>query len=343
MGMRYRIIERKRNFDRERDADWGKNDMDAVNKSSKRKSRVRKYSGLCMICAGLLVASMLVGCGKQEIPGGENSLGSMEGSISSSAEEEAYVYILPEGMTLETRFATPEGYVRTSAGHDSLSAFLRNYELKKDGAPVLLHHGAQKGSQDHHAAVFDMELVSGDLQQCADSVMRVWAEYYWSVGQQDKIAFHFSSGDLCSWTKWRDGYRPNVSGNSVSFEKRASYNDSYENFVRYLETIFSYAGTLSMDSYESETIALSELQVGDVFLKGGSPGHVVMVVDMCENEDGERAFLLAQGYMPAQEFHVIKNPAHEEDPWYYESEIQFPFRTMEYTFEDESMIKRLAY
>ena len=50
---------------------------------------------------------------------------------------------------------------------------------------------------------------------------------------------------------------------------------------------------------ESEPVAMSELRVGDVFLKGGSPGHVVMVVDVCENENGEKAFLLAQGYMPA--------------------------------------------
>lgn len=40
--------------------------------------------------------------------------------------------------------------------------------------------------------------------------------------------------------------------------------------------------------------------VGDVFLKGGSPGHVVMVVDLCENEEGQKAFLPGQGYMPAQ-------------------------------------------
>ena len=109
----------------------------------------------------------------------------------------------------------------------------------------------------------------------------------------------------------------------------------------YLRIVFSYAGTASMDT-EAQPIPLSDLQVGDVFLKGGNPGHVVMVVDLCENADGKKAFLLAQGYMPAQQFHVLKNPAHEDDPWYYEDEVTYPFHTPEYTFQKGSL-KRLNY
>jgi hypothetical protein len=92
---------------------------------------------------------------------------------------------------------------------------------------------------------------------------------------------------------------------------------------------------------EVKKISEDEIQVGDVFLKGGSPGHVVMVVDVCE-KDGKKAFLLAQGYMPAQQFHVLKNPLHEDDPWYYVDEIHYPFQTPEYVFGEESL-KRPLY
>jgi len=74
-------------------------------------------------------------------------------------------------------------------------------------------------------------------------------------------------------------------------------------------------------------------------LYSGSPGHVVMVLDVCENAEGQRAFLLGQGYMPAQQFHVLKNPAHEEDPWYYTDEITYPFLTPEYTFDEGSFMR----
>ncbi len=48
-----------------------------------------------------------------------------------------------------------------------------------------------------------------------------------------------------------------------------------------------------------------------MFIKGGSPGHCVMVADVAPEQDSGRCFLLAQGYMPAQEFQIIKNPSRE--------------------------------
>ena len=172
--------------------------------------------------------------------------------------------------------------------------------------------------------------------------MRVYAEYYWSKEEYDKIKFHFTNGFLVEYSKWRDGNRVTINGNNVSWIKQKSKDTSYECFVRYLRTIFCYAGTLSMDQYESEPTELSRIKAGDVFLYGGSPGHGVMVVDVCENEAGKKAFLLAQGYMPAQEFHLLKNERHPDDPWYYEDEVTYPFSTPEYTFSEGSL-KSLTY
>ncbi len=263
--------------------------------------------------------------------------------ISTETEtEEPWVSIEPLGMTLESRINTPEGYTRTAFGESSLTAFLRDYSMKEDGAPVLLYNGAQKRNQSAHAAVFKLPIEPENLQQCADSVMRVYGEYCWQIGQPEKLAFHFTNGFLTEYSKWREGYRIKVDGNQVYWGESTGYDDSYACFQSYMRMVFSYAGTLSMDTYEARAISLDELQVGDVFLKGGSPGHVVMVVDICEDESGKKAFLLGQGYMPAQEFHVINNPAHADDPWYYEDEVSYPFRTAEYTFPEGSL-KRLSY
>lgn len=43
--------------------------------------------------------------------------------------------------------------------------------------------------------------------------------------------------------------------------------------------------------------------------------------------------------MPVQEFHVLQNPAHKDDPWYYADELTYPFCTPDYTF-DEGSLKR---
>jgi len=316
---------------------------------------------------GLLLAvwiCLLGGCGRQMSvqEGGESlavdsELSFEESTESSSSEEKPATSIPPmgeepsapwevqiidpSGMTVQTRFQTSDGFERVSAEEGSFGEFLREYPVKEDESPVLLYDGRKKGNQSAHAAVLALPIENRDLQQCADSVMRMYGEYFYATGQYERICFYFVSGFAAEYDKWREGYRISVKGNDVSWVKTEQYDDSYETFVKYMRMVFAYASTLSMVR-ESEEVSLEEIQAGDVFLKGGSPGHVVMVVDVCENQQGQKAFLLAQGYMPAQEFHVLKNPAHEEDPWYYMEEVSYPFETPEYVFSQGSL-RRMKY
>ena len=84
-----------------------------------------------------------------------------------------------------------------------------------------------------------------------------------------------------------------------------------------MDLVFAYAGTYSLE-HELKPTPLADIQIGDVFVKGGFPGHAVLVADMVENaQTGEKRFLLIQSYMPAQEMHVLKNPgATDGSPWY---------------------------
>ena len=256
----------------------------------------------------------------------------------SHLETEQFSLINPDGKTLMTRISAPQGYERTAEEKGSFGGFLRSYEMEADGSLVLLYDGRKK--KGHAAAVFSMHLGDKDLQQCADSVIRAYAEYFRKTGQEDKIAFHFVNGFLCDWNTYKSGKRIAVNGNNISWTDGGTASDSDETFEGYLNTVFSYAGTLSLKE-ESQPIDASDIRIGDIFIKSGSPGHVVMVVDTCKKE-GKTAFLLAQGYMPAQQFHVLTNDLHEDDPWYYEDEITYPFHTPEYTF-DEGSLMRPAY
>ena len=114
-----------------------------------------------------------------------------------------------------------------------------------------------------------------------------------------------------------EGYRIRVSGNEARWVEQESRDASYGSFRKYLDVVFTYAGTLSL-SQEMDRIDADELQPGDVFLRGGSPGHCVIVVDMAvDPETGRKVFLIAQSYMPAQDIHILKNPAKGDgDPWY---------------------------
>jgi len=245
-----------------------------------------------------------------------------------------------DGKTLAERIAPPQGYGRVACRKGSFGQFLRDYPLKKHGSPVLLYDGGEKGNQGAHVAVFKLPIEKEDLQQCADSVMRMYAEYFWKTGQKERICFHFVDGFLADYIRWRDGGRIQP-GNPTVWVQSASYDDSYRNFKKFMRMVFAYAGTLSMEE-EAKPVSLKKIKAGDIFIKGASPGHVVMVVDVCKNEEGKKAFLLAQGYMPAQEFHLLKNPLHKEDLWYYENEINYPLQTPEYSFAKGSL-RRLPY
>ena len=247
----------------------------------------------------------------------------------------------PEGQTLEARIATPEGFTRTGEEANSLGAFLRDFPLKADGAPVLLYNKEEKANQNAHVAVFKLPLEREDLQQCADSVMRVYAEYFRSIDAMSRIEFTLTDTFKASYSKWREGYRIVEVGDSFEWEDLAEFDGSESCFKKFMRLVFAYAGTYSLET-DSKKIKLSAIQIGDIFIRGGSPGHAVMVVDTCENPDGRKAFLLAQGYMPAQQFQLLKNPAHEDDPWYYVDEVNYPFETPEYTF-DKECLRRPTY
>jgi len=267
---------------------------------------------------------------------GDNQSGNNKDDDSEHKKNEAIIN--PDGMTLMTRINTPSGYMRTEVTDESLGEFVRNYQVKEDGAKVLIYDGTEKENQDAHVAVFTLPLEARDLQHCADSVMRMYAEYYLSTKQYEKIGFHLTDGFYADYAKWREGNRIVFSDSGSYWSKKKDYNDSYEIFQEYMRIVFAYAGSYSMKS-ECEAIEPSEIQIGDVFIYGGSPGHVAMIVDVCEDADGNKAFLLAQGFMPAQEFHILKNPNHEDDPWYYIDEIKYPFVTPEYTFKEGSLMR----
>jgi hypothetical protein len=86
-------------------------------------------------------------------------------------------------------------------------------------------------------------------------------------------------------------------------------------------------------------VKLQSLEIGDVFIKGGSPGHAIIVVDVAiEKNSGNKIFLLAQSYMPAQSIHIVVNPNNSNiSPWYSLDEIKTELYTNEWTFTKDEL------
>jgi hypothetical protein len=127
-----------------------------------------------------------------------------------------------------------------------------------------------------------------------------------------------------------------VNGNTTSWQKKGAPSNTYKDFRAYMELIFTYAGTLSL-SKSLHTKKINDMAIGDVFIVGGSPGHAVIVVDMAQNPKGEKIFMLAQSYMPAQETQILRNPSNENlSPW-YEINSDEIIKTPEWTFSSHQL------
>jgi len=251
--------------------------------------------------------------------------------------QEANGRIDPRGTTIETRFPAPAGFVRTEWPADSFAVHLRRLPLKPDGAAVRLFDGRIKPNPGVYVAVVDLPIGGRDLHQCADAVIRLRAEYLFSRGRYDDIRFRFSSGFLAEYGRWRRGERITVRGNSVCWHRAAAPSLSYADFWKYLEKVFTYAGTASL-ARELRGVPGEDPEIGDVFIQpgrgqGGRAGHAVIVVDAAvDRQTGRELFLLAQSYMPAQEIQVLANPCDSGlSPW-YEAGFGADLRTPEWVF-----------
>lgn len=254
------------------------------------------------------------------------------GFASAHAGEYAWLQTYDPSNTVAARFPVPPGYQRIPLSDESFGKWLRGIPLKPKKSKVCLYNGKEKGTQNVHAAVVDMDVGTRDLQQCADAVIRLRAEYLFARGDRDAVHFNFTSGDKASFAKWSRGYRPVVKGNKVRWRKSRKPGSSYAIFKSYLQTVFMYAGTHSLEK-ELQPVEIESMQVGDVFVQGGFPGHAVIVVDMAQNPStGGSVFMLAQSYMPAQDVHILRNPAGRTlNPW-YERDFGEKLFTPEWTF-----------
>lgn len=258
--------------------------------------------------------------------------------MSNQSHEDLSPIQNEDGRTIKDRFSPPEGSSRIGVGENSFESYLRGLPLKTYDSKVLYYDGQIKENFGVYEAVVDMDIGKRNLQQCADAVMRLRGEYLFENGRFEKIHFNLTNGFKVGYENWTRGNRVMVEGNNTYWKKVAQPSNTYSDFRNYMDFVFCYAGTLSL-SKELEPVELENMKIGDVFIQGGSPGHAVIVVDMAENsETGQKYYMLAQSYMPAQDIQVLSNPKDEDaSPWYLFDSKDEIIRTPEWTFTKEDL------
>jgi hypothetical protein len=209
----------------------------------------------------------------------------------------------------------PAGFNRIPAPAGSFAAWLRTVKINKDHR-VYLYNGNPKRNQSAQFAVLDISVGDKDLQQCADAVMRLRAEFLYAQKRWSEISFADNNGK---------------SYKCPALAKR-------KEFDQYLEKVFSWCGTASLEKQLKAVPIFGDIQPGDVLIRGGYPGHAVIVMDVAADSSGGKIYLMAQSYMPAQSIHVLVNPMEEGlSPWYSMPDSNSLIYSPEWTFSPKNL------
>ena len=243
------------------------------------------------------------------------------GTISQQKQPAAPSTNPPQVNSTSTPFTTigaiqlPEGYTAVSTNSKSFANYLPQIALK-ESSTVYLYNGIKKANQTAQYAVLNISVGNKDLQQCADAVMRLRAEYLYSINAYDSIIFY--------------------DNDKVKYAFTQPY--TRQHFNSYLLTVFGMCGTASLAMQLKPKANLNTIEIGDVFIKGGFPGHAVIVVQVAINANGDKIFMLAQSYIPAQDIHILNNPNNATlSPWYAVADIHNHLYTPEYTFTNTQL------
>jgi hypothetical protein len=222
-----------------------------------------------------------------------------------AAAAPSYPWLEPASVeatrSLEEAQPAPDGWTRTPVGPGTLGEWLRGLPVRTD-ATVRAYDGRVLRAPAAH--VVEIDVGDRDLQQCADTTIRLLSEYAWASGRASELGWHFTSGDLTTWADWVAGERFAI-GRTVERSRGAPRPADRATFRGWLDLVFTYAGTRSL-AREGTPVGDRPVEAGDVFVSPGSPGHAVIVLDVAVGPDGRRAGLLGQGFMPAQDLHVLR-------------------------------------
>jgi hypothetical protein len=259
----------------------------------------------------ILATSLLTSCTETKAQETDEVLNSTE------SVEKPFSYFNESESRVKTRFNTPEGYTRVESSEGSFGDYLQNLPLKSHGSQVRHFDGTLKYNTSAYCAVVDLPLKGNANHQCADAVMRLRAEYLFSQKRYSEIEFLYVSGKKSNYLSYLGGKTPTA-----------------DNLWSYMCGVFCYANTYSLNK-QLKSKNTDDLQIGDVFIIGGFPGHTVIVVDKCVNDKGEVKFMLAQSYMPAQDIQILVGDD-GQSPWYDLNFGEYLY-SAEYTFSKNDL------
>ena len=225
----------------------------------------------------------------------------------------------------------PDGYEREAIDDTaSYAYFLRNLPLKPIGSPVYFYDSTECKAITNTYAVIDGIYTGGsEWEFSATAPVCLESEWLFNTKRYEELVFRLPNGDLCDYNRVEKGEMFTYKDGGLHwYEDRSTKpvytHESFRAFLNlmFMDGIYFNSAHIAL-SKETENVKLSDLRIGDVFVRDGD--YAVIVLDIATSANGkEKCFIVAEGIMPIRDIYILKNRVAtetNESPWHYVSEI----------------------
>ena len=229
--------------------------------------------------------------------------------------------------TLCGSFPAPPGYERVKTEEGSFADWLRQLPLRPAGTLPRYCSGELAGwTTRQAAAVIDMDLI-GEIQDCATSVVRLWAEYLVNHGKERALSVKMNQKKSYSWSAFMRGCRPSYDRSTRKLTVSCGHGRPSASTARaraasimkYVRRAMQYTNSATLARHLRRTTK-TEAGPGTVILQpnpSGGTGHASIIADMALDASGNRLYIVANGFLPAQDMFIVgpdRSPA-DRLPW----------------------------
>jgi hypothetical protein len=216
--------------------------------------------------------------------------------------------------TLSNRFVVPKEFTRTTLEPESIGHWLRMLPLAAPGTVVADANGKPTIAT---TAGFVAAVVAIDMhaEDSADALLRLHAEWRFSKGKSDKIAYISNSGRAMPFSRWLAGERIVLKKQNWdwAFIATPASGSEYADLRNFLDAAYQWVDPRAL-AIQGKVLDSTDLEPGDYFVHAGKDPTLVIVLDVAKNVQGEPALLLGHVAAPRQNMYVMR--ASTESAWF---------------------------
>ena len=225
---------------------------------------------------------------------------------------------------IQSEYTLPEHYSHVdSKDTSSYTYWISNFPIWHQYKSVGNWKGSKHLKHDEVSRVVHLPWTGPSFKDVAIP-LRLLGEFYFQTNKRFDLKVYPKKGELLTYEKWLHGKVVYNHKGELLFNDDLLKDDTEEEYYRYLVFAMQNLNYKSI-AKSCDTVALSELQAGDMYIaynSTGKKGKLFIVLHLIENKAGDVMYLIANGCPDACDFHIQKFNEDRDNPWVTKEQLE---------------------